>query len=292
MDVGKLIKTLRKERQLTQEELAEGITTRTTLASIENRNKDISFDVLLKILDRLNIQMMEFLFLLNEGKHSYKQQLYSEVYSDYYSKGYLSKDVEAKLVNAYQETRDFFYLAAHTQMLAIQLRNEGHLSVEKEKQLAKSVEDVKDHLNRVTNWTHLELGLFTNCLFLFENSYIQAVYKRTVKNLLYRKKLSLFQDDILIFLLNCIDLSLERDEDHLVEYYLNELNEQFTRENQMYEKTLYFFYQAVLDIRKGNSEAIEDIERILEYLKFLGKENQVSLFKQDIEKFTDIQLGR
>lgn len=260
MDVGELIKTLRKERQLTQGELAENILTRTTLASIENRNKDISFNVLIQLLDRLNVQMIEFLFLLNEGEHSFKQELYAEVYSEYYSKGYLSDALEAKLVNAYQETKDFFYKGVYTQMLGIQLRNQGELTPEKKEQLQKNIDEVKNHLNRVTNWTHFELALFTNSLYLFDDAYIQAAYKRTVKNMLFRKKLRVFQDDLFIFLLNCIDLSLERNQNQLAAYYLDELNTHLTRENQLYEKTWYHFYRAILDIRIGKPKEIKKLK--------------------------------
>lgn len=289
MDVGKLIKTLRKERQLTQEELSEGIMTRTTLASIENRNKDISFEVLLQLLDRLNVQMVEFLFLLKEGKHSFKQALYSEVYSDYYSKGYLSKEVEAKLLDAYQENHDFYYLGVYTQMLGIQLRTQGKLPPEKEEQLMKNVDEVKNHLNRVTNWTHYELALFTNSLYLFDDFYIQAVYKSTVKNMLFRKKLPLFQDDLVIFLLNCINLSLERNQNQLAAYYLSELQEQITRKNQLYEKTMYSFYLAILEIRTGKSEAIETIKKMLDFLELIEEKKLKEMLVSDTEKYVGIK---
>ncbi len=65
METGQLIKELRKARQLTQDELAKDITSRTTLSSIENRNQKVSFDLLQKLLDRLNIRLEEFSFLLN-----------------------------------------------------------------------------------------------------------------------------------------------------------------------------------------------------------------------------------
>ena len=67
METGQLIKELRKARQLTQDELAKDITSRTTLSSIENRNQNIPFYLLEKLLDRLNIRLEEFSFLLNEG---------------------------------------------------------------------------------------------------------------------------------------------------------------------------------------------------------------------------------
>ncbi|SFC00744.1 transcriptional activator, Rgg/GadR/MutR family, C-terminal domain-containing protein [Alkalibacterium subtropicum] len=290
METGELIKSLRKERQLTQEELAGTITTRTTLSSIENRNQTLSFDLLVKLLDRLNVRMEEFLFLLEEGKSSKKQAMYLEVYTDYYSKGTLSEEVESRILVEYEKTHDFYYLALHTQMLGIERRNKGNLSPEREKQLNNNVHKIKDHLNKVTHWNHMELALFMNCLFLFDTEYIQMAYKRTVKKLVFRKKLRLYQDDIVLFLLNCIDLFLERDEDELVGYFLQELDQHLVRKNQLYEKTLTHFYQVILDIRQGKPQEIERIIKILNYLEFIGETKQVEDLKKDVEKYAGVVL--
>lgn len=83
MEIGFVIKRLRKERGLSQEELAKKITTRTTLASIENRNQTVSFHLLIKLLDRLNIRLEEFLFLLNEENYTIKMTLYRNVHSEF-----------------------------------------------------------------------------------------------------------------------------------------------------------------------------------------------------------------
>lgn len=290
METGQLIKELRKDRQLTQDELAKDITTRTTLSSIENRNQNISFDLLEKLLDRLNIRLEEFSFLLNEGLYSSKQSLYFDIYSDYYSKGMFTEGSAKKLLKKYEETNDFYYIALCTQMLGIQLRNQGVLPPEKDSLFNNSITVVKNHLNTVTNWTHMELALFTNCLYLFDSTYIQSVYKRTVKKIIYRKKLRLYEDDILIFLLNGVDLFIERNQDHLAEYFLIELDKQLTRENQLFEKMYGTFYRAVLDIRKGKSHEINKIKHLLVFLESIGEAQLVQSLKQDISKFTNISI--
>lgn len=119
-------------------------------------------------------------------------------------------------------------------MLGINYRNKGVISSENKQQLEKNIDKIKKHLDTVTDWNHMELALFTNCLFLFDSNYIQAVYRRTVKKMAIRKKLRLYQEDIAIFLLNCIDLFLEREEDISVDYFLKELDKQLIRSNQIY----------------------------------------------------------
>jgi len=55
MNSGELIRELRKERKITQAQLAEGIVHRTTLNSFENENSTTSCEVLFQYLDKLNM---------------------------------------------------------------------------------------------------------------------------------------------------------------------------------------------------------------------------------------------
>lgn len=57
---GKAIRAARKKMHLSQVELAEGITTQATISLVENQNRVPNADVLLAILDRLNLDMSQF----------------------------------------------------------------------------------------------------------------------------------------------------------------------------------------------------------------------------------------
>ena len=68
---GKAIRAARKKMRLSQVELAEGITTQATISLVENQNRVPNADVLLAILDRLNLDMSEFVsgdFLTQKAK--------------------------------------------------------------------------------------------------------------------------------------------------------------------------------------------------------------------------------
>ena len=67
----KAIRAARKKMRLSQVELAEGITTQATISLVENQNRVPNADVLLAILDRLNLDMSEFVsgdFLTQKAK--------------------------------------------------------------------------------------------------------------------------------------------------------------------------------------------------------------------------------
>jgi len=68
---GKAIRAARKKMRLSQVELAEGITTQATISLVENQNRVPNADVLLAILDRLNLEISEFVsgdFLTQKAK--------------------------------------------------------------------------------------------------------------------------------------------------------------------------------------------------------------------------------
>ncbi|MGR8828964.1 helix-turn-helix domain-containing protein [Leuconostoc citreum] len=68
---GKAIRVARKKMHLSQVELAEGITTQATISLVENQNRVPNADVLLAILDRLNLDISEFVsgdFLTQKAK--------------------------------------------------------------------------------------------------------------------------------------------------------------------------------------------------------------------------------
>lgn len=75
MKTGQLIRSLRKDRGLTQAQLAEEICHRSTLNSFENKNSATSFEDLYKYLQRLNVSLEEVKYLLQENKLTTKQEI-------------------------------------------------------------------------------------------------------------------------------------------------------------------------------------------------------------------------
>lgn len=65
--LGDAIKSGRLKRNMTQQELAEGICTQATISNIEKSGKLPAINLLLAIADRLDIEIEEFYYLIGEN---------------------------------------------------------------------------------------------------------------------------------------------------------------------------------------------------------------------------------
>ncbi|EUJ28181.1 helix-turn-helix domain-containing protein [Listeria cornellensis] len=79
MNFGETIKKIRKDKNFTQKELSEGILTRSHLSQIETNNYYPSYDKFFLLLNRLNVVFEEFLFVQNDQKMLFNQQIRSEI---------------------------------------------------------------------------------------------------------------------------------------------------------------------------------------------------------------------
>ena len=86
MKQGQLFQKLRKERNISQETLVQGISSRSTLSSFENRNTLLSSELLFHYLNRLNITPNEFQLLINDGAPTKKQIFSKEPHTRHYER--------------------------------------------------------------------------------------------------------------------------------------------------------------------------------------------------------------
>lgn len=77
-EINELVRELRQSRNLSQKFLAQDICSRETLTKFEQRGTQMSSKKLFQILDKMNINVEEFMFLLQNGELPFKQQVYRE----------------------------------------------------------------------------------------------------------------------------------------------------------------------------------------------------------------------
>ena len=114
MKQGQLFQKLRKERNISQETLVQGISSRSTLSSFENRNTLLSSELLFHYLNRLNITPNEFQLLINDGAPTKKQIFSKEPHTRHYERT-LTPDFLQSLFLEYEQTDDVFYLVLYLQ---------------------------------------------------------------------------------------------------------------------------------------------------------------------------------
>lgn len=175
---GQLIRRLRKERGLTQAQLAEGISSRTTLSTLENNKTDVNINTLFSYLDRLNVSIQEYLFYFNDSSNTEKELATKYFYDNIVKKRDI--EIEQRILDyqsKYKDSKDFYYCC-----LSIELKL--FLNKKKDKTVFDVREDteiIKKYLERVTQWGHFEMSIFANCLYIFTSEYIRATFTILLK---------------------------------------------------------------------------------------------------------------
>ncbi|WP_181186383.1 helix-turn-helix domain-containing protein [Lactiplantibacillus pentosus] len=265
MTHGQLIRKLRKERGLTQAQLAEGISSRTTLSTLENNKTDVNINTLFSYLDRLNVSIQEYLFYFNDSSNTEKELATKYFYDNIVKKRDI--EIEQRILDyqsKYKDSKDFYYCC-----LSIELKL--FLNKKKDKTVFDVREDteiIKKYLERVTQWGHFEMSIFANCLYIFTSEYIRATFTILLKRTKILSKIDTYQNDISIFLNNCIVLALERKNYQNARFYIQQLyqiSEKTPR--KAYDRMMCAYYLALLKQIKG---ANANVDSTISHFKELG----------------------
>lgn len=84
MNPGQLLKKIRLSRKINQQQLARGISSQSALSRMK-KNGHIDSYILLRYLDRLDIQPIEFFMLVNPNRFQESQNYSQRLYGAYYN---------------------------------------------------------------------------------------------------------------------------------------------------------------------------------------------------------------
>lgn len=255
MTHGELIRNLRKERGLTQSQLAEGISSRTTLSSLENNKTDITTSILFAYLERMNVSIQEYLFYFNDSTNTEKELATKYFYDNVIKR----RDLEIKerildYQSKYKNSKDFYYCC-----LSIELKL--FLNKKNDEEIFDVAEDtgiIKNYLEHVTQWGHFEMSIFANCLYIFSSEYIRATFNILLKRTKILSKIDTYQNDISIFLNNCIVLAFERQHYQNARFYIHELYQVSGKTpRKAYDRMMCDFYLELIKTVNGQPSTID-----------------------------------
>lgn len=217
MENAELIRKLRIEHHLSQQELANGITTRTTLSSFEVRKTELSLEHAINYLNRLNVTLSEYEFLLQNTVEREKHQYLR----------YLKRVDEAQarvytqiLRDKYQQTNDqyFYYLYAQRELLNYRWFSQIFTT-----DFEDLVSHIKTYLNRIETWGHFEIVLFLNTMTIFDSEYIIQVIKNVLPLTEQYQETIYFSQIIAALVQNGIGLGIKRGDLELIDVFKREL---------------------------------------------------------------------
>lgn len=163
-NIGTTIKNIRVGKNLTQKELSNGIITRTYLSKIENDLVNPSFDVIEKILLRLNMSLDEFIFVCNNKNISDKQKIMNTFLS-------ISSNTETKKISYCLDICTKQNIIEYDPIFDdIILICTGLLSLSKKKNILKVPNEITIVWNKYKEkdtWYLIEIKIINCLLFLF-----------------------------------------------------------------------------------------------------------------------------
>lgn len=220
MEPNIVLRKLRKERNVSQIELSKGVSTRNTLGSYEQKGTSINYYVLRQYLEKLNVSIEEFDYLISPNKENYKKFMSTTLEKLYYNQNYKNcLQLLSDIKNKYDATQDFYFLHLVAQYrLALHKEKVIHLDNE---EIDFFIAEIKRYLEKIETWGQFEIAVFINTMHIFDTEYIiqmiaNVCKKKSIYSTLYKKYHILEK-----MYLNTLYLLFERREVQLVPGIIN-----------------------------------------------------------------------
>lgn len=204
-NVGESIKFIREGKNYTQSYTAGGLLSRTTLSKIENGKINPSFRKTQEIIDKLDISMMEFEYILNNFTRTGKQkivQAYSELK---YSWEQDKIKALAKECSLYLEENGSDHSVERIMLICL-----GIIDIQNKEILAatQKLEGIWYQLVNQETWFLLDIRMINHIFFLIPIDIADYITKKACKELQKYKKFDLSYCRLHVaFLLNLIELN-------------------------------------------------------------------------------------
>lgn len=280
MKQGSLFQSLRKERRISQEQLVQGISTRSTLSSFEIRNTQLASGILFEYLDRLNITPDEFKRLINDKQLSAKQVLSKEYYERHYQQD-LSESFLQSLLLEYQKTKDQYYLLLYLQGRLENARETSDFDLIPFKEYTKTIQN---YLFKIETWGRFELSIFINLLFIFDEESIEFHFNYISKKVLAFSDDHLYSNIISTALLNGCYYSCLKQNTTLLQLFLTVFDELPDNSHYFYLKSHKNFYLAIHQYFLNKNIDFESIEQTIHLFNFSGYKTHAKRLESFIEK--------
>lgn len=278
-NIGTILFSLREDKDLSLENLANGILSKSQLSKVERGISDISAIKFLELLDKLHITFSEF-NLLYKDRSASSENVHLFKMTQALIAGNLNQAnlIESDTWNDYIENSSIYTKLNYIMIKAMRLQIEG-------KKL--NIDDLAfmiDYLFKVSNWTRYELILYGNTMTSIPLESINLLTKEiSYKTTLYKEiNLSI----IINLLFNTVILNLEIKNYTQVDYFMRMLSSNEFLDIQLGERFLKEYAKALYDYVRNPAKINEEKNlNLLNFLKMLDSDNLFIAYSKIFEDF-------
>ncbi|MFP7200422.1 helix-turn-helix domain-containing protein [Lysinibacillus halotolerans] len=281
MEIGQVIRYIRKNKNITQQALADAIgMTRPYIARIESGKNSISSDKLTEILEYCNVTYNEFFYIKNDYKKSSKMNEFNKVLKLYYANEIeeISK-IKLEVKKRYEESGDMFLRHLYIQCHCIE--NDFDLN----KINREYLDEIADYLLSVDEWCYHELVMLNNFIFLFPPSTAFLMTKNLLNRAEKYKELNTDSKVLSFLFFNLLEFSFRYDGYNYSKLILDATKKYFTETTEFFEQTLLLFYEGMMDVVENSvTEGIEKCNRAFTVFQALGHDKIYEKYKDELNQ--------
>lgn len=268
---GETVRHIRTNRGIKQNELYTDILSKSYAIQFEKGLHDISFYLLLQILDRFPIEVNEFLYIHRDYQESESSWFYSSIgkvgnRNDLTALKKFKQDYLSKYPNSEHQTGRLLQIDFRVEQLTY-YHATGEIvggTVE-----PKIKEDIQNLLRNIQSWTMEDYRFFCNVMDLIDIFDMPQYFKLLLNSIDQYKNFEECKPVICTLLINGVTKLIFSDMLDEAMQILSVLNN-FTKEiNQMFYRNYYFFFVAIVKILKGDQNAIAKANRTIEIFRDL-----------------------
>lgn len=270
-NIGTIFKKIRLDKKYSLKQVSEGILSLSLLSKFERNESDITITKFFLLIDRLNLTLEEFSFILNDFKSSNLEEKMKEI-----NKAHSNNNLSYLINLEKEELQEWNTSNKITHRLnAIMIRaiaNDLDKSVSNNQ---KEISFLINYLFEIDNWNMYEIILFGNSMRVFNKETVMLLSKEMLKKTYIYSDTKKMKEELVRVIINTIIFCLEERELDSVNFFLIAI-EKILGENSTYyfEKTKLLYLKGLYNLlinntNKGKLMCLEAIS----IMKTLGNSN-------------------
>ena len=276
MNFGQTVEFIRHQKNFSIKQICGDYLSRQTYYRFVKNEIDISSKKLFYILNNLNVNVDEFLFINNNFQSS-QDFLDMESLKFYFE----NKDIQKlnSLLDDYS-TKSTVKEQVFYSLISILI---GRLT---NKHFDSEEEYLKNYLVNIETWTHYETILFNNSMFVFENDFIELVFSKVNYNLNKYSALRYYGNESIRMFINMIILYIDRQDLRKAKLTLETVKSLKINDDCLYEKSCIIFFDEVLNFLDKKSSNLDRCNSIITFFKSVGSTSIANMFCLYLENLT------
>lgn len=271
---GETVRTIRMNKGIKQNELYDDILSKSYAIQFEKGLHDISFYLLLKILNRFPMEVDEFLFIHRDYQTSETAWFYDNLTTVGNDTNMQAlRDFEDEYLTKYPNSEQ---LLGRTLQIDFRIEQLSHYSstgrVVGDTIGPQVREEVQNLLRKIQAWTIEDFRFFSSVIDLVDIFDMTQYFKLLLKNINQYKNFESGKGDICVLLINAVNKLIFSDKREEAKDLLVTLNDFTKKPDQMFYRNYYFFFVAVIQMIEGDNEGFAKATKAITRFEDLGYE--------------------